>query len=98
MDQRPQSMAQKRARHYNQMKALLSVFLIGVSSCSLITLIFLWPQLYLSTIFDSRVLFKMVVEENDFYRCSDDFTAFVEDFGGRNESLLSVYVFAISKS
>eukprot|EP00981_Chlorochromonas_danica_P001023 scaffold233_cov174-Ochromonas_danica.AAC.63 len=98
MDGVPKSMVQKRARHYNETKSLIALSFIIFGTCFAFSLILLWPQSLLVTIFNSRLAYKVILDNEDYYTCDKDFISFVVDEPTADYAMLSFYVFNYSNA
>lgn len=90
------SMAQKRARHYGETKTVCAVFLLVLGLVLGLCLTLLWPQSFLVTIFDSRLMYQLVLSVDDYYSCSDKFKDFVIDEPKEDYQMMSFYLFSVT--
>ncbi len=98
MDRHTRSMAQKRARHYNETKTLVATALVLFGFCSAFVLIVIWPQRFLVEVFNSRLTKRLVIDDEDFFTCSKDFRNFVIDEPDDEYSMITFYVFSVTNA
>lgn len=96
MDSQSKSMFRKRERHFNEIKTIISValFLFGATAC--ICLVFIWPQLYSIQVFNSKLMYKLIIDTEDYFTCDKDYKKFVIDEPDTSYSMISFYVFGVS--
>lgn len=98
MEAPPKSMAQKRARHYNETKAIFALSLIVFGVCLSFSLIVMWPQSLLVSVFNSRLIYKLMVDNEDYFTCDKEYVSFVVDEPASSFAMISFYVFNISNA
>ena len=58
----------------------------------------LWPQHYSPTIFNSRLVFHLLVDIEDYWNCDKDYNKFVLDEPSEADALYSIYIFHVSNA
>lgn len=98
MDGLVKSMAQKRERHFNETKTVLSValMLFGVVSCFCLVLI--WPQSYIINVFNSKLAYHLILDVEDYFTCNQDYQNFVVDEPDARYAMLSTFIFNVSNT
>lgn len=91
-------MAQKRARHFNHTKTLVAVALMVIGVVSALVLVIVYPQYFMVDIFNSRLLRRLIIDDEDYYTCSRDFVNFVVDEPTDDYSMLMFYVFSVTNA
>lgn len=89
-------MAQKRARHYGESKSLCAGALLIIGIVLGIVLVLIWPQSFLITIFNSRLMYQLVLSSDDYYACNEKFADFVVDEPKDDYAMLSFYIFSVT--
>lgn len=95
MDQ-VKSMAKKRERHYPETKSVVAILLMIIGTVALFTLIVVWPQKFAVDVFNSRLMYRLIIDVEDFLTCNDDYKAFVIDEPDSSYSMYTMYIFNIS--
>jgi hypothetical protein len=98
MDGLVKSMAQKRERHFNESKTVLSVALMLFGVCACFCLVLIWPQSYLIRVFNSKLAYHLVLDVEDYFTCNNEYQNFVVDEPDPSYSMFSVFIFNVSNS
>jgi hypothetical protein len=96
MEHQQKGIAKKRERHYRESRQFLGVACIVVGSILLLTLVLLWSQYLFPLIFNSRLLFHLIIDRDDYATCSSDFQKFILNDDSPSTATLSFYFFNIS--
>eukprot|EP01031_Cornospumella_fuschlensis_P028812 gene28812-34780_t len=98
MEAQPKTMQQKKARHYPETKIVLATSLIIFGVSFMFSLVILWPQSLLVDIFNERLTFHLMVDNEDYFTCDKQYQEFVVDTPTEDFQMLSFYVFNVSNA
>ena len=56
----PVSISKKLARHYKNTRTVMGIGILVFGVCMIISTVFLYPQMFLKPIFDSRMLMRNI--------------------------------------
>ena len=98
MEHLQHGMRKKREKHYNETRSIVAVSLLLLGFCFIFSLVFLWPQVLSSSIFNSRLAFHIVIDADDSWTCDSDFKSFVIDEPPTNINLISFYFFNVTNT
>ena len=64
----------------------------------LVSLAYMWPQVYSPEVFNSRMSYHLILDIEDYWTCDKDYQNFVTDEPSIEESMFQVYIFNISNA
>jgi hypothetical protein len=91
-------MARKWERHYNTTRTSISYGIMLFGICFMIPLVFLYPQWFSSSVFDSRLANRLVLNADDYSMCDIDYENFIIDEPATEIGLYSFYIFNITNA
>ncbi|KAJ1414999.1 hypothetical protein B484DRAFT_454671, partial [Ochromonadaceae sp. CCMP2298] len=92
------AMARKRERHYNETKTVIAYALMIFGACSCVSLVMMWPQVFIISIFNSKMAFNLVLDAEDYFTCNSEYIDFVIDEPDPSASMFQVFVFNVTNS
>lgn len=98
MEHLQHGMQRKWERHYRETKTNLSIFLILLGLSSFIYLFLIYPQIFSSIIFNSRLKNYVITDIEDYWTCSEHYNNFIIDSPSKEVRLFSFYIFNISNT
>ncbi|RYG70160.1 hypothetical protein EON64_00895 [archaeon] len=98
MEAQPKTMQQKKARHYPETKIVLAASLMIFGVSFIFSLVILWPQSLLVDIFNERLTYHLMLDNEDYFTCDQQYQDFVVDRPTEDFQMLSFYVFNVSNA
>lgn len=90
--------AKKHERHYRESRLTAAVALIALGVLLILLLAIVWPQYLFPRIFNSRLLFELTIDKDDYATCSSEYALFVDRADAIDTSLLSFYLFNVTNT
>jgi len=91
-------MARKWERHYMELRSTIGWAFILFGAFFLISLAYMWPQVYSPEVFNSRMSYHLVLDIEDYWTCDKDYQRFVIDEPSVEENMFQIYIFNISNA
>lgn len=98
MEHHTKTMAHKWERHYPTTKTTISVAMVVIGACFIVSLVIAWPQKFSSDVFNSRLLYHTIIDIEDYFTCSPDYQKFVIDEPSQEDRLVSMYLFNVTNT
>ena len=96
MEHHNQGIKRRVQLHFRTTISLIGAIMIIIGFSFLTSLVVFYPQLYLRTVFDSRLAYHLVYDKDDYLNCDKDYRDFIYDEPSREEALVQFYVFNIT--
>lgn len=96
MELRQKGIARRRERHYRESRLVLGVALMMAGGLFLLILTFAWSQLLFPYIFNSRLLFRLIINKDSYASCSSQYQGFIQNSDPPEVALTSFYVFNVT--
>jgi hypothetical protein len=90
------SMAQKKERHFNESKTVLSVAIMLAGVCIAFSLALMWPQTYISSVFNSKLAYNLILDVEDYFTCNEEYVNFAVDEPDPSYSMFTIFVFNVT--
>eukprot|EP01038_Epipyxis_sp_PR26KG_P014212 gene14212-19069_t len=97
-EKQSKNMTQKRERHFNETKTIISIVIMIIGACTCLCLVALWPQKFLVDVFQSRLAYHIVLRVEDFLTCNKDYYDFVIDEPDAESRMFMLYIYNISNA
>jgi CD36 family len=88
--------AKKRERHYRESRILFSVALVTIGIILIVLLAIVWPQYLLPRIFNSKLLFKLTIDRDDYATCSKEYSQFVNYTEPSSTSTFNFFIYNVT--
>jgi hypothetical protein len=98
MEHLQHGMKRKWERHFRETNTNISVGMIVLGLSFLVSLLYVYPQIFSKIIFDSRLAFNLIVDVEDYWTCTKQFDEFVVDEPNGDIKLFAFYVFNITNT
>ena len=96
MEVRNKGIAKRRERHYRESRLLLGITLMIIGSLFLLILTCVWSQSLFPYVFNSRLLFQLIVNKDTFASCSPQYGSFIQNSDPPDVALTSFYVYNVT--
>ena len=98
MEHLQHGMKRKWERHFRETNTNISVALMVLGASFLVSLLFVYPQVFNKIIFDSRLAFNLIVDVEDYWTCTKQYNNFVVDEPNGDIKLFAFYVFNVTNT
>lgn len=96
MEHQQKGIAKKANRRYHETRLVIGVSLILLGAVLLTVLTLVWSQFLFPLIFNSRLLYRLILDKEGYSTCSNDFKNFVINNDSPYTSIFSFYIFNVS--
>ena len=96
MEVRYKGIAKRRERHYPETRLLTGIALMIIGSLLILTLTLIWSQILFPYIFNSRLLFQLIINKDTYATCSPQYQSFIQNADPPEIALTSFYVYNVT--
>ena len=98
MEHLQHGMARKWDRHYRESRTNIAIALILFGVFFAIPMIYIWPQRYFAIVFNSRMVYHLMIDVEDYWTCDKDYSNFVIHEPTSLDGLFTIFVFSVSNA
>ena len=91
-------MDQRWRTHYRHTSCVIYAALVLFGMCFMVSLVLIWPQHYSSLVFDSKMMYRNILDVKDYWTCDPDYYHFVIDKPSTDKALLTMYVYNVTNA
>lgn len=98
MEHHQKSMARKWERHFMETKTTVAYGLIMFGFCVGFPLVFLYPQKFAVDVFNSRLIYHLILDVEDYLTCNKQYESFIVDDPQPVDAMHSFYIFNVTNA
>ena len=98
MEHLQHGMARKWDRHYRETRSNIAIALILGGIAFGFSLMYVWAEDFSPKVFNSRLVYHLMIDVEDYWTCNKDFTNFVIHEPPLEDALYSMFVFSVSNA
>lgn len=98
MEHLQHGMRRKWDRHYRTTNTIMSITLIIFGIFFMLPLVVIYPQYFMKNSFNSRLLYHLIIDAEDYWNCNKDYNSFVNHIPNDDDELYTIYVFSITNA